>query len=129
MLAHHFRLASCLMGGTVRFSLQAERLETATKIYGVGLLISETFYELLSPERKRQMRTVDRVLCDKLGPNGDAVPMRIYAVAPGGDEGNRDLPKKNSYTSESEDGMDDYINGACAFDRCSIHFERATLED
>ena len=92
-------------------SLQAERLETATKIYGVGLLASESFYELLSPERKRNMRTVDRVLCDKLGADGKAVPVRLYAVAGGADEGNRTLSKRNAYTSDLEDGMEDYING------------------
>jgi hypothetical protein len=45
----------------------SQRLETATKIYGVGLLVTDTFYALLSKERKRGMRTCDRVLCDKLG--------------------------------------------------------------
>ena len=89
----------------------AERLETATKIYGVGLLVTDTFYDLLSPERKRTMRTCDRVLCDKLGANGNSIPVRLYAVAPGGDEGNMDLTKINQYTSDSEAGMEDYING------------------
>jgi hypothetical protein len=77
------------------------------------LLVSESFYELLSPERKRNMRTVDRVLCEKLGADGKAVPVRLYAVAGGADEGNRTLSKKNAYTSDLEDGMEDYINGAC----------------
>jgi hypothetical protein len=45
----------------------SQRLETATKIYGVGLLVTDAFYALLSKERKRGMRTCDRVLCDKLG--------------------------------------------------------------
>jgi hypothetical protein len=100
---------------TIWLTLQAERLETATKIYGVGLLVSDTFYDMLSPERKRNMRTVDRVLCDKLGPDGQAIPVRLYAVAPGGDEGDRTTSKKNAYSSDSEDGMEDYINGASAY--------------
>ena len=76
------------------------------------MLVSDTFYEMLSPERKRSMRTVDRVLCDKLGPDGQAIPVRLYAVAPGGDEGDRTISKKNAYSSDAEDGMEDYINGA-----------------
>ena len=75
------------------------------------MLVSEAFYEVLAPERKRGMRTVDRVLCDKLGPDGKSIPVRLYAVAPGGDEGNRSISKKNAYSSDSEDGMEDYING------------------
>lgn len=34
----------------------AERLETATKIYGTGLLVTHQFYNLLSGERKRCAR-------------------------------------------------------------------------
>merc|ERR1712224_971438 len=63
----------------------AERLETATKIYGTGLLVTHQFYDLLSESRKRLMRTVDCVLCEKLGPPPEcgAIPVRLYAIAPG----------------------------------------------
>jgi|EP01047_Picozoa_sp_COSAG01_P052642 hypothetical protein len=40
----------------------AERLETATKVYGVGLLLSEDFVALMSEERKRFIRKVDRIM-------------------------------------------------------------------
>ena len=53
----------------------------------------------------------DCVLCDKLGANGSSIAVRLYAVAPGGDEGNMSLTKINQYTSDSEDGMEDYIKG------------------
>ena len=33
---------------------------------------------------------------------GDAIPVRLWAVAPGADEGNMELDKKNSYTADSE---------------------------
>ena len=39
----------------------AERLETATKLYGVGLLLSEDFVNLMSTEKKKEIRLLDSV--------------------------------------------------------------------
>jgi hypothetical protein len=39
----------------------AERLETATKLYGVGLLLSEDFVALMSTEKKKEIRLLDRI--------------------------------------------------------------------
>ena len=40
----------------------SERLETATKLYGTPVLTTDSFYVLLSAQRQRTMRIVDRVL-------------------------------------------------------------------
>jgi hypothetical protein len=57
------------------------------------------------------MRTVDCVMCAKLGPKGSAIAVRLYALAPGGDEGDFKMKKKNQYTNDSEVGMEAYIAG------------------
>lgn len=51
----------------------AARLESATKLYGVTILMSEFFAARLSPELKLGLRRVD-VVCLK----GSAIPMAIY---------------------------------------------------
>jgi hypothetical protein len=35
----------------------------------------------------------------------------LYALAPGGDEGNMELTKKNEYSHRSEQGLEAYIGG------------------
>jgi hypothetical protein len=70
------------------------------------------FYDLLSKERKRLMRTVDVVLCHKMGGPGTntelgaSIPIRLYAVSPGIEEGDYLVDQKNQYTMESEAGLD-----------------------
>ena len=51
----------------------AARLESATKMYGVTILMSEFFASRLSPEMKVGLRRVD-VVCLK----GSSIPMAIY---------------------------------------------------
>ena len=51
----------------------AARLESATKRYGVNILMSQYFYDKLSPAVKQGVRRVD-VVCLK----GSSIPMSIY---------------------------------------------------
>lgn len=51
----------------------AARLESATKMYGVNILMSESFYGKLSPAIQSGLRRVD-VVCLK----GSSIPMAIY---------------------------------------------------
>merc|ERR1719230_1886178 len=51
----------------------AARLESATKMYGVNVLMSESFHSKLSPATKQGCRRVD-VVCLK----GSSIPMAIY---------------------------------------------------
>jgi class 3 adenylate cyclase len=51
----------------------AARLESATKMYGVNVLMSESFQSKLSPQTKKGLRRVD-VVCLK----GSSIPMAIY---------------------------------------------------
>jgi class 3 adenylate cyclase len=51
----------------------AARLESATKMYGVNVLMSEMFYKKLSPTTQAGLRRVD-VVCLK----GSSIPMAIY---------------------------------------------------
>ena len=51
----------------------AARLESATKMYGVNVLMSESFQSKLSPAVKQGLRRVD-VVCLK----GSSIPMAIY---------------------------------------------------
>jgi len=113
----------------------AERLESATKIYGIGILLAESFSKLLSPERKRVMRLVDRVLV--VGLYGKPVPVRLYTPAPGEDSHDGiskytldalalacvlsmqtptspcspAVDKKNHYTADFEKAFEAYIAG------------------
>jgi hypothetical protein len=52
-----------------------EELESATKMYGVMLLMSGTFHSLLSDAGKSQCRLVDRVLFQSLDE-----PINVYTV-------------------------------------------------
>ena len=92
----------------------SERLETATKLYGTPVLTTDSFYVLLSAQRQRTMRIVDRVLCEKLGPKGASVAVTLYAVAPGHDEHHFHEPKINTYSCQCEVGMKAYIDGEWA---------------
>merc|ERR1719263_2006073 len=51
----------------------AARLESATKMYGVNILMSESFHSRLSPAVQQGLRRVD-VVCLK----GSSIPMAIY---------------------------------------------------
>merc|ERR1719488_181672 len=51
----------------------AARLESATKMYGVNVLMSESFHAKLSPSMQKGLRRVD-VVCLK----GSSIPMAIY---------------------------------------------------
>lgn len=51
----------------------AARLESATKMYGVNILMSEYFFDKLSPAMRKGLRRVD-VVCLK----GSSIPMAIY---------------------------------------------------
>ena len=53
----------------------AARLETATNIYGVDILFSGEFYDLLSDFMKRQCRKIDIVTL-----KGSEKPVRLYTV-------------------------------------------------
>eukprot|EP01052_Picozoa_sp_SAG31_P065581 SAG31_NODE_24407_length_482_cov_0.812010_1_plen_116_part_10 len=59
------------------------------------------------------MRIVDCVLCEKLGPRPEcgAIPVRLYAVAPGIEEGDYTQPMKNMYTAASGAAVSAYIAG------------------
>ncbi len=52
----------------------AEYLESSTKAYGVPILLSEPFYNLLSPQATKYIRQVDRVF----GPLADPFGMYTY---------------------------------------------------
>ena len=87
----------------------SERLETATKIYGVTLLMSEDFVNLLSDQRRRQIRKLDRVMLHGLYEKSK--PIEIWGIGLGDDEFNPDIRKKNDYMTTFEDGIDAYIAG------------------
>ena len=53
----------------------ASRLEYATKQYGVPILLSGPFYQILSPAIQKYCREVDRVTV-----KGSVVPIRLYTV-------------------------------------------------
>ena len=75
----------------------AERLETATKLYGVQLLLSQDFVALMSEQRKRFIRKVDRILIHGL--YGEPQPMWLYADGIGNDENDFTIRKKNKYAA------------------------------
>ena len=53
----------------------ASRLEAATKQYGVPILLSDTFFALLSPQAQQKCRPIDTVMV-----KGSAVPTTIFTV-------------------------------------------------
>ena len=46
---------------TILYSLLSARLQTASRQYGVAILISQTVYDLMSDEGKEYCRRVDKV--------------------------------------------------------------------
>lgn len=53
----------------------ASRLEAATKQFGVNFLISESLYDLLTPELQNYCRNIDRVTV-----KGSNKPLKLYTV-------------------------------------------------
>lgn len=82
------------------------RLEAATKQYSCNILVSEEFYNRMSTEYKRNMRKVDRVKVV-----GASWPMILFAYDDGEDEGNDVLTKKNRFSAEMDEAVDEYISG------------------
>merc|ERR1719231_1243065 len=85
------------------------RLEAATKQFDCNIIVSEDFYNHLSPKYQRLMRKVDRVLVV-----GSTFPMILYAYDVGEDEGNATLSKKNRFSEEYDKAIDFYISGEWA---------------
>jgi len=92
----------------------AARLESATKRYGVNILMSQYFYDKLSPACKEGTRRID-VVCLK----GSSIPMAIYTC----DRSNALYVEKTAldkYGAESvikefqrifEEGVDNFVQG------------------
>lgn len=92
----------------------AARLESATKRYGVNILMSQYFYDKLSPAVKQGLRRVD-VVCLK----GSSIPMSIYTC----DRSNAlyvDQAAIDKYGAENvisefqrifEEGVDHFVQG------------------
>ena len=73
----------------------AARLETASRQYGVPLLVSQAFYELLSPFAQKKMRRLDVVTV-----KGSETPIEIYTY---------DTISKQSSTNASTPKDDDMM--------------------
>jgi class 3 adenylate cyclase len=69
----------------------AARLETASKQYGVAVLISQNVYELMSDEAKELCRRIDKVTV-----KGSTVPIDIYTYDCWQDQAFKEERKKNS---------------------------------
>ena len=82
------------------------RLEAATKQFDCKILVSEDFYNRMSAPHQRNMRKVDRVKVV-----GASWPMILYAYDEGPDEGNAVLDKKNRFSTEFDQAVDEYISG------------------
>ena len=82
------------------------RLEAATKQFDCNILCSEDFYNRMSSSYQRHMRKVDRVKVV-----GASWPMILYAYDEGADEGNDVLDKKNRFSTEFDQAVDNYISG------------------
>ena len=92
----------------------AARLEAATKRYGVNILMSQYFYDKLSPACKEGTRRID-VVCLK----GSSIPMAIYTC----DRSNAlyvEQAALDKYGAESvikefqrifEEGVDNFVQG------------------
>jgi len=104
----------------------AARLESATKMYGVNILMSESFYSKLSPAVQKGLRRVD-VVCLK----GSSIPMAIYTcdrsnglyVAP---EAIKRFGEDNvigQFQMTFEEGMDAFVAGDWGTSKG--HFETA----
>jgi len=92
----------------------AARLESATKMYGVNILMSQSFQSKLSPAMRKGLRRVD-VVCLK----GSSIPMAIYTC----DRSNALYVQQKAidqYGAEHvigefhkvfEEGMDEFVHG------------------
>ncbi len=72
MIGSNFKADASYLSPQVNMSA---RLESATKQYGVLLLLSEEFQSLLSPDFKELTRIVDRVVL-----KGFDLPINMYTV-------------------------------------------------
>ena len=92
----------------------AARLESATKMYGVNILMSESFHSKLSPAMQKGLRRVD-VVCLK----GSSIPMAIYTC----DRSNALYVSRKAidkfgehdvvdeFQRTFEEGMDEFVSG------------------
>jgi class 3 adenylate cyclase len=104
----------------------AARLESATKMYGVNILMSEAFYTKLSPPVRQGLRRVD-VVCLK----GSSIPMAIFTcdrsnglyVAPEAIEKYGEENVVDEFQRLFESGMDCFVGGVWA--TAKMHFEAA----
>ena len=92
----------------------AARLESATKMYGVNILMSESFFSKLSPAMQKGLRRVD-VVCLK----GSSIPMAIYTcdrsnglyVAPEAIKRHGEENVIGEFQRVFEEGMDAFVAG------------------
>ena len=92
----------------------AARLESATKMYGVNILMSESFHSRLSPAVQQGLRRVD-VVCLK----GSSIPMAIYTcdrsnalyVAPEAIAKYGEGKVIEEFQRVFEEGMDAFVSG------------------
>jgi class 3 adenylate cyclase len=84
----------------------AARLESATKAYGVPLLISGELYNNLTDENKRICRRIDKVTV-----KGSVAPMVLYTTDLNPPKDDPKFPGLRAYTQFFESGIDAYIAG------------------
>jgi len=104
----------------------AARLESATKMYGVNILMSESFFSKLSPAMQKGLRRVD-VVCLK----GSSIPMAIYTcdrsnglyVAPEAIKRHGEENVIGEFQRVFEEGMDAFVAGDWTTSKG--HFESA----
>jgi len=104
----------------------AARLESATKMYGVNILMSESFHSKLSPAVRKGLRRVD-VVCLK----GSSIPMAIFTcdrsnglyIAPEAIKQYGEEKVVEEFQNTFEMGMDCFVGGDWAASK--MHFEKA----
>ena len=84
----------------------AARLESATRSYGVSILISGPFFDLLSPALQSLCRNVDKVTV-----KGSAEPMRLYTVDVEPEGTAPSFPGIQDYRKLFETAVSSYIAG------------------